>query len=314
MLLVTEDLTKIYKKSTYKALDNLNMEVDAGSIVGFIGPNGAGKTTAMRIISTLMPQTSGEVYLDGEAISKDPGKARKKIGYVPDFFGVYNAISCRDYLNFYADAYKLSSNGREALIDNMLELVSLTDKKNEDVNALSRGMKQRLCLARGLLHNPSLLVLDEPASGLDPQARAELKMILKSLRNRGKAVLISSHILPELGEFCDKVVILKNGKCMAEGTVAEISEKMGEKEKGTVEVANTDQVSLAVDILKMCDFCGEMVTENNKIEVEIKGDENNTNDLLKVLIRSGIEIVGISRTKLSLEQVFLEVMERETSE
>jgi len=309
MLLETVNLTKMY--NMHLALDSLNMSLDEGSIKGFIGPNGAGKTTAMRMIVTLMRPTSGDVYIDGYSVLKDTLGARKIIGYVPDSFGVYSAMTSDEYMNFYADMNDVPIKGRDVLIDSLLDLVKLSDKKKSDVNTLSRGMKQRLCLARALLHNPRLLVLDEPASGLDPQSRAELKIILQGLRQSGKGILISSHILPELAEFCDSVAILNKGRMLAEGTVEEISDKLGMKESITFTLLNEEQMDDAVSILKMNENVGEIVRDGMKLEVEFKGDEAGVSALIKRLALSDVSMLSVTRTQHSLEQVFLEVIENE---
>ncbi len=306
MLLRTEELTKCY--GTHRALNSLSMSLDNGTITGFIGPNGAGKTTAMRIMVTLMRPTSGEVYINDEAISKSVMDARKIIGFVPDYFGVYAAMSSEEYLDFYADTNNVPKAGRDELIDSLLALVKLSDKKYSDVNQLSRGMKQRLCLARALLHNPQLLVLDEPASGLDPQSRAELKTILVALRNEGKGILISSHILPELGEFCDRVVIMNKGVKVAEGSVDSISEQLGEKAKITYTLIDDSQFDDAVSIFRMNPHVGEIIRDKMTLEVEFKGDDLASSEMLKRLMLSDIKVSEVSKTRLSLEQVFLEVI------
>ena len=309
MLLVTDKLTKDFGR--FRARDALDMEIGEGSIVGFVGPNGAGKTTAMRIISTLMPQTYGEVYINGFPISRNVMATRKAIGYVPDYFGVYRNISAAEYLDYYADMNRISRQGREQLVSDMLELVNLTDKRDTNVNKLSRGMKQRLCVARCLLHDPQLLILDEPASGLDPQARADLKNILRALRERGKSVLISSHILPELGEFCDKVVILNHGRKLADGSIDEIDAQMDEKAKISYELLNEEDFEIAASVARTSDKTGEMVRDGMKLEIEFSGTDADAVALTKALMLSGVSVVTIGRTRRTLEQVFLEVIDNE---
>jgi len=311
MLLRTESLTKLY--GDFRALNDLSMTVDEGSIVGFVGPNGAGKTTAMRIMVTLMKATSGEVYVDGNALSQDVSAVRRLIGYVPDFFGVYASITAEEYLNFYADANLVPRTGRNELIDSLLALVNLSDKKYADVNLLSRGMKQRLCLARSLLHDPKLLILDEPASGLDAQSRSELKYILKALRNNGKGVLISSHILPELGEFCDRVVILNHGAKVAEGTLDEISAAIGRKAKISFTLVDEAQFEDAAVLLKMNENVGSIFKTGMNLDIEFDGNEEATAALLARLVSGGIKICGVTHTKQTLEQIFLEVIDNENA-
>ena len=309
MLLRTENLTKYF--NAFPALRSLDMTVEEGSIVGFVGPNGAGKTTAMRIISTLMKATAGEVYINDKPITQNIMETRKTIGFVPDYFGVYDAMTAEEYLDFYAGINKINKNERKKLIEDMLELVNLTEKSQSNVNKLSRGMKQRLSLARCLLHDPQLLILDEPASGLDPQARADLKYILRALRETGKSVLISSHILPELGEFCDKVIILKQGVKLAEGSIDEISNQLGEKAKISYTLLKEDDFEAAAAIARMFPQTGNIFKNNMTLEIEFSGTDEETAELTRRLVVSGILIVSINRTQKTLEEVFLEVIDDE---
>ena len=309
MLLRTENLSKLY--GSHKALDSLCMTVGEGSIKGFIGPNGAGKTTAMRMIVTLMRPSAGEVFVNETPVSKDVRAARNYIGYVPDFFGVYATMTPMEYLNFYADINGVPVHGRENLMEGLLSLVKLQDKTGSDVNKLSRGMKQRLCLARALLHNPKLLVLDEPASGLDPQSRADLKTILLGLKQDGKGILISSHILPELAEFCDSVAILNKGVKLAEGSIDEIGEMLGEKESVSLTLVDEAQIEDAVSILKMNGQIGEIIRDGMVLEAEFKGNDMDLAAIIKRLALSDILLTSVTRTQHSLEKIFLEVIGNE---
>lgn len=214
-----EKLTKRYGKTL--ALDELDLEVGAGELHGLIGPNGAGKTTMMKILATLMRPSSGDAYAGGVSVCNDPQRARKKVGYVPDFFGVYDNLKAWEYLDFYAGCAGIEGRLRKSRIDELLDLVALSHKRDTYVDGLSRGMKQRLCMARALLHDPSLLILDEPASGMDPRSRAQTRAILRSIADMGKSVLISSHILPELSQLCTSVTILSKGKSVYSGAVPE---------------------------------------------------------------------------------------------
>ena len=218
------ELNKKYGKVT--ALDSLSMNITENSIFGFVGPNGAGKTTTMKIMAGLLKADSGGIYINGEDILKNPKSIRDKIGYMPDFFGVYDDLKVSEYMDFYAGTYYIPYAERGTLIDNLLEVVDLTDKKDTYVDSLSRGMKQRLCLARSLIHDPDLIILDEPASGLDPRARVEMKEILKELREMGKTIIVSSHILPELAEMCSEIGIIDHGKLVTQGTVNEIMNRI----------------------------------------------------------------------------------------
>ena len=205
-MLRIENLTKKYGK--FQALDNLNLHIEKGEIFGFVGPNGAGKTTTMRIVCGLLKATSGSVYVDGVDAIANPEDIKRKVGYVPDFFGVYDNLQVMEYMEFYGSMYGMKKEEVDEISKGLLELVNLSDKENEFVDTLSRGMKQRLCVARALIHNPDLLVLDEPNSGLDPRARFEMKEVLKNLGAMGKTIIISSHILPELSEMCSSIGIM----------------------------------------------------------------------------------------------------------
>ena len=205
-----EELTKRYGK--FVALDHMNLHIDKGEIFGFVGPNGAGKTTTMRIMCGLLKATSGKVTIDGVDALGRPADVKRKIGYVPDFFGVYDNLKVMEYMDFYGSMYGMSKRKVEKVADKYLELVALQDKKDEFVDSLSRGMKQRLCVARALIHDPELLVLDEPSSGLDPRSRHDMKNILRDLKEMGKTIVISSHILPELSEMCTSIGVIDHGK------------------------------------------------------------------------------------------------------
>ena len=219
-MLTIKNLVKSY--GNFKALDGVNLEIEKGEIFGFIGPNGAGKSTTMKIVSGLLSADSGEVYVDDIDALKNNKLLKEKIGYMPDFFGVYDNLKALEYLEFYASIYGIVGEEARKLSMDLLELVNLEDKWNSNVDGLSRGMKQRLCLARCLVHNPELLILDEPSSGMDPKARYEMKGILKNLKDMGKTIIVSSHILSELAEICTKVGIIKNGKIVCQGTVDEV--------------------------------------------------------------------------------------------
>jgi len=216
----TRDLTRRY--GSMVALDQLNLEIPQGAIFGFIGPNGAGKTTTMRILTTLLPASGGEAWVAGHSVLKDPIGVRKVVGFMPDFFGVYDNMKVWEYLDFFGRSYSVTAARRATMIGELLNLVDLGHKRDEFVMTLSRGMKQRLSLARTMIHDPALLILDEPASGLDPRARIELRELLKELRALGKTVMISSHILTELAEMCTHIAIIERGRLLAAGDVQTI--------------------------------------------------------------------------------------------
>src|SRR5437867_7711542 len=219
MLEVTH-LRKEYRNLT--AVKDLSFRLEQGDIFGFIGPNGPEKTTTIKILATLLRPTAGRAVIDGIDVVADPEAVRGIVGYMPDFFGVYDDIKVWEYLDFFAAAYKIPRDKRPRIIDDVLELTDLTVKKDSYVEELSRGMKQRLCLAKTLVHDPQVLLLDEPASGLDPRARIEIKELLKELKSMGKTIIISSHILPELADFCNKIGIIEQGELVVSGDVNEI--------------------------------------------------------------------------------------------
>ena len=306
MMVHVDNLTKRYKGTL--AVDRLTMEIPAGEIYGFVGANGAGKTTTMRIIAGLLAPTSGKVYVDGIDVAKEPLKVKKHIGYMPDFFGVYDDLKVSEYMDFYAGLQGISKNKAEGLIDSLLELVRLTHKKDAYVDTLSRGMKQRLCLARSLIHDPKFLILDEPASGLDPRARVEMKEILKELRTMGKTVLISSHILPELSELCTSIGIIDSGKLIASGSVAEIVEKMSQSGKVKMKVAGQEEE--AVRVLMEIPGLGSISSVADIIEVEVSGGDEACVKILRTLVEKGIPVISFQPVERSLESVFMHLTER----
>jgi ABC-2 type transport system ATP-binding protein len=242
----TRNLTKRY--GNFTALHDLNLTIERGSIYGFIGPNGAGKTTTMRIIATLLEPTGGQAWVSGYPVTQEPREVRRRIGYMPDFFGVYDNMKVWEYLDFFAAAYHVPQPRRKPMIDDLLALVELTAKRDSFVEELSRGMKQRLCLARTLVHEPELLILDEPASGLDPHARIELRELLKALRALGKTILVSSHILTELAEMCTHVAIIERGHLLVNGSVTDILHNM--RPARDIYVRVLDRAPLAMGILE----------------------------------------------------------------
>ena len=318
-MLTLDRLTKKY--GDFTALDGLSLEIADGQLHGFVGPNGAGKTTTMRILATLLKPTSGTASVDGTDVLKNAAEARKKIGYMPDFFGVYDSLKGWEYLDFYGRCYHLPSAERKQMTDRLLDLVQLTDKREAFVDSLSRGMKQRLCLARSLIHDPSLLILDEPASGMDPRARADMKTILRTLREMGKTVLISSHILPELSEMCDSLTILDHGKLVFSGSVDALSEKMNGNAPVEIrlqEGCGEDAVERAVVCLKELPFVKEIrqdgtCTLRTRME-EAQGADPSEQEarqarILQQLITRGVPVCDFHRAPMNLEKVFMEVTE-----
>ncbi|NLO82284.1 MAG: ABC transporter ATP-binding protein [Clostridiales bacterium] len=302
-MLIIRDLVKRY--GNFTAVDHLNMHVQRGQIFGFIGPNGAGKTTTMKIIATLLAPTSGQVMVDGVELQKDPIKIREKIGYMPDFFGVYDNLKVMEYLDFYGSAYGIEYRQRRRIAEDLLELVDLRDKKDAYVDTLSRGMKQRLCLARCLIHNPELLILDEPASGMDPRARAEIKGILKELKRMGKTILISSHILAELSEICDCVGIIDRGRMVVQGSVDHIVRRM--EGEAVVRLKVLRDVDRAVKLLKEQPMVTGIVQEEQFLEVTCKGNDEELWKLLRTLVNSEIPVISFNKAEGNLEHIFMEV-------
>ncbi len=302
-MLTIKNLVKKYGKFT--AVDNLNLHINKGSIYGFVGPNGAGKTTTMKIIAGLLSATSGSVMINGEEVVKNPRLLREKIGYMPDFFGVYDNLKVTEYMNFYAGTYYIPYKERKDIIDNLLEIVDLTDKKDSYVDSLSRGMKQRLCLARSLIHDPELLILDEPASGLDPRARVEMKEVLKQLREMGKTIIISSHILPELAEMCTEIGIIDRGKLSAEGTVNHIMQQLTKKR--IINVKPFENNEKLIKLLSEKPFISEIIENTDDVEFAFDGDDKELSLLLKNIIIEDIPIISFKEKEGNLEEIFMQI-------
>ncbi|WHH59931.1 ABC transporter ATP-binding protein [Petroclostridium sp. X23] len=302
-MLAVENLTKKYGK--FLAVNQLSLQIPKGHIFGFVGPNGAGKTTTMKIVAGLMRPTSGRVLIDGIDVTKNVNKVREKIGYMPDFFGVYDDLKVDEYLDFYCAAYQIPVGQRKKIIDQLLELVDLAHKRQSYVDSLSRGMKQRLCLARSLVHNPSLLILDEPASGLDPRARIEMKEILKELKNMGKTILISSHILPELAELCTSIGIVENGKIIAAGNVDEIMLQSSNSKMLKIKVLSG--ADTAVKIIKEQPAVENIIRNTDSIEFGFNGSEEETAKILYHLVNHGVEVTFFGEVQKNLEDVFMKI-------
>jgi len=302
-LLEIKDLVKNYGKFT--AVDRLTLSVGKGAICGFVGPNGAGKTTTMRIMSGLLNATSGNVIIDGVDVTKNPRALREKIGYMPDFFGVYDNLKVTEYMDFYAGAYGIAYKDRAPIIDNLLEIVDLSHKKDSYVDSLSRGMKQRLCLARSLVHDPELLILDEPASGLDPRARVEMKEVLKQLQEMGKTIIISSHILPELAEMCTEVCIINHGKLAAQGSVQEIMQKLSQKR--IIHIEPLREMERMIQILKEQPMIRSIVENTKDVELDFTGTNEELSNVLKQLILADIPLLSFKEKEGNLEEVFMQV-------
>lgn len=306
-MLVIKNLVKKFGK--FHALDGLNLEISKGEIFGFVGPNGAGKTTTMKIISGLLKADSGEVYVDGVDALKNYKDLKSKIGYMPDFFGVYDNLKTMEYMEFYASIYGITGTEASRLCMELLDMVHLSDKANNYVDHLSRGMKQRLCLARSLVHQPELLILDEPASGLDPRARMEMKDILKELHNRGITILISSHILPELAQMCSNIGIIEKGKMVVVGTIDDVLTARGTARPIIMKI--TKNLEKAVGIFNENNLVLSVTILENSISILFEGNEMEESILLASLIGNGVLISSFSREESDLESLFLQITKKE---
>ncbi|MBX7255600.1 MAG: ABC transporter ATP-binding protein [Candidatus Hydrogenedentes bacterium] len=299
----TVGLTKRYNDFT--ALSDFNLEIEEGDLFGFIGPNGAGKTTTIRILSTLLEPTSGLAKIDGIDVTQKPYEIKKILGYMPDSFGVYDGMRLREYLDFFGAAYKIPSKKRKVIIDDVLELTDLTGKADDFVSAFSRGMKQRCCLAKTLLHDPKVLLLDEPASGLDPRARIEMRELLKTLQRMGKTVLISSHILSELGDMCNKIGIIEHGKLLAAGEFRAILNGM--KQEREVRIDVLDGATTTMRILEETPGIFNIEQSGNEFHMNSNLDRAELAGLNTRLIQAGIPVLTFAQEEGSLEDVFLQI-------
>ncbi|WNQ09842.1 ABC transporter ATP-binding protein [Paenibacillus aurantius] len=298
-----KDLTKTY--GSFSALKGMNMSVAKGTVFGFVGPNGAGKSTTMSILATLLAPTSGSAKVNGIEVTENPKEIRRLIGYMPDFFGVYDQFKTTEYLHFYGASYGIPRSEREKLIPQLLDLVNLSDKADFYVDSLSRGMKQRLCLARCLVHDPELLILDEPASGLDPRARIEMREILKELKTMGKTIIISSHILPELAEMVDEIGVIEHGRMIAQGKVQDIQNRM--RVKRVLHIRLTEPSAQAVAFLRDRTLTSMVLEDEQGIHVHFSGQDEEQAELLADMIAAGFRIVTFSEAQTNLEDVFLEI-------
>lgn len=308
-MLKVKGLTRRYGRRL--ALHKLNLTLGEGELHGLVGPNGAGKTTTLRILAMLLPATSGYVEIDGIPMHCASRAARALVGYMPDFFGIYDKLRVWEYLDFYARCYGMNPTERKRAISRLLKLMELNERREDYVDILSRGMKQRLCMARALIHDPRLLIFDEPASGMDPGARADMKRILCTLREMGKTVLISSHILPELSEICDGVTILDRGKCVFSGSVDALNKKM--HGNGGLEIclapgSEGGQMERAMQCLGNFSGVRELRRiDARRIRAQVEGDEGLNREILRGLMAAEIPVCDFHTAPVNLEKVFLEV-------
>jgi ABC-2 type transport system ATP-binding protein len=289
-----------------KAVDNVSFSFSTGQIYGFVGPNGAGKTTTMRILATLDEPTSGDIYVDGISVVQYPDKVRQLVGYMPDSLPAHRDITVHEYLDFFARAYGLRNPKRKLVLESVEEFIGLTDFREKTIFQISKGMKQRVSLARAIIHEPSVLVLDEPAAGLDPRARIELRELLKALRERGKAILISSHILSELGEICDGVAFIEQGKLLQAGKIDNIIESMQYNTTVIVRATGMLPDELLKHVLEL-PFAHRAKAVGDDVAVELAGGEEQVPLLLQGLVSKQIPISEFRQHQMKLEDLFMNI-------
>jgi ABC-2 type transport system ATP-binding protein len=303
----------VYKRyHTIHALEDLSLEIPQGAIYGLIGPNGAGKTTLLRILGALISPTVGQVWFDNKEVTQSPTAIQRKVGYMPDFFGVYPDLTTGEYLEFYAGIHGISRSKRASVVRDLLELVDLTPKRDAAVEDLSRGMKQRLCLARALIHDPEVLLLDEPAAGLDPRARVEFRELLLTLQGMGKTIVISSHILLELAEMCSDIAIIRAGQLVIAGDVEHVTRSLGGGQR--VEVRVLERAADARRLLKEMPEISNVMDGNNDgevIQAEYMGDDRTLHNILAALMAHDVPVISFAPRRAAdrLEEVYMSITE-----
>ncbi len=311
-ILETKNLSKRYRRRAPLALDAMNLQVPRGALYGFVGPNGAGKTTALRLMAGLLEPTAGEVFIAGHSLRREPQTIRRLVGYMPDFFGVYHEMTAAEYLDFFARCHDLPAQRRRTIVAELLELVNLADKGDEEVGNLSRGMQQRLCLARALVHDPQVLLLDEPASGLDPRARVEMRELLRELSAMGKTIVLSSHILSELADMCTEVGIIDHGRIIASGPLAELRTRV--LVGALLRIHVLSDAESAVSLLEAYPGVSNVLRLNGAdnshdawLEVYLSGDTAAHSQLLTHLVQQGVAVAEFRRVSDALEELFLQL-------
>jgi len=289
----------------FTAVDRIDLKIDAGETFGFIGPNGAGKSTTIRFLATLLRATRGGGEVAGCDVMGDPVGVRQAVGYMPDNFGVYDGMRVWEFLDFFAVAYRIGRTERKQIIDNVLELLDLSHKRDDFVNGLSRGMKQRLCLAKTLVHDPPVLILDEPASGLDPRARVEVKALLKELRKMGKTILISSHILTELADCCTSIGIIERGQLLMHGPIDSVYRQI--RRNRHVQIQFISGADAGLSILRSCPELRALDVESNRVLAELETDDEGLASLMEQMIREGVRMKSFNDRDPTLEDVFMTV-------
>lgn len=291
---------------TTRAVDDVSFQVEAGQVFGYIGPNGAGKTTSMRILATVDLPDSGDAFVDGFSVVNDPDRVRRRLGFMPDAFGTYANLNVEEYLDFFARAYGLRGPERRKAVARVMEFTGLGPLADKSTSGLSKGMKQRLCLGRALIHDPPVLVLDEPAAGLDPRARIELRVMIRQLAHQGKTILISSHILSELAEMCDVVGILERGKLLAVGTVESIQRQFGTPQN-EVHVQVLDATAALADWLARQPGVYELKVQGHEARLVHQGGPAEAAELLRAMVLAGFRVTAFGTQRRSLEDVFMKV-------
>jgi ABC-2 type transport system ATP-binding protein len=308
-MIETRDLTKKYGE--LYAIKSIDIELERGDLFGFIGPNGAGKTTTMRILATLLNPTWGEAYVGGYSIYTKPKEIRRIVGYMPDYFGVYDDMKVIEYLEFFAAAYRIRGPKRRQVCDEVLELVELGYKREALVTSLSRGMTQRLGLARVLLHDPQVLLLDEPASGLDPRARIEIRTLLKQLGTMGKTIMVSSHILPELADICNKIGIIERGELVFNGSVDELLRLV--RPQTVINIGVAGDRDAAARLLEQHDQVEKVDMNKDHLTVTLVDGHRDYSDLATLLVTAGHKLTLLEEDELNLETAFMKLTKGITS-
>ncbi len=287
----------------FTAVERLNLKIGAGEMFGFIGPNGAGKSTSIRFLATLLKASRGEGIVNGYRVTQEPMKVRQSVGYMPDNFGVYDGMKVWEFLDFFAVAYKIGRSKRKQVITDVLELLDLAHKRDDFVNGLSRGMKQRLCLAKTLVHDPPVLILDEPASGLDPRARVEVKALLKELRRMGKTILISSHILTELADCCTSIGIIERGQLLMHGPIEDVYRRI--RGNRLIEVKFIDNMDVGLSVIRSSPFLRDLQVDDHVATMELETDDHGVSNLMKGLVSQKVNMRSFAEKEPTLEDVFM---------
>ena len=289
----------------FTAVERLNLKIGAGEMFGFIGPNGAGKSTTIRFLTTLLKPSRGEGIVNGFSVTQDPMNVRKSVGYMPDNFGVYDGMKVWEFLDFFAVAYQIGFQQRRQIIGDVLDLLDLAHKRDDYVNGLSRGMKQRLCLAKTLVHDPPVLILDEPTSGLDPRARMEVKALFRELRRMGKTILISSHILTELADCCTSIGIIERGQLLMHGPIDEVYRRIRGNRVMTIKVY--EKLDVALSMIRSIPEARDLDVIDHRITVELPIDDAAISLLLERMLAAGVKLTSFAEKEPTLEDVFMMV-------